>query len=962
MASVLRLPALLLLICVLGTLRLHGEIPAWPPADSDIPTDPAVISGRLDNGLVYAVLANKEPRERASVRLYVRAGSLDESDEERGLAHYLEHMAFNGTKNFPADTLVEYFQRQGMSFGADTNASTGFDKTIYMLELPKGDTVSLTEGLMVLRDFADGMLIEEKEVEKERGIIFAEKRARDSVEFRTMLAEYAFVLPEVRMTSRFPIGVDETLQAADAARLRAFYERWYRPENMAVVIVGEIDTAAAVGLIRDAFGSMRAAVPTAARADRGRVAPLDEPSAAVHAEAEATTVNVSIQVISPWQELPDTAANRVRELPLQVACAIINRRLDELARKEGAPFTGGGTSAGPGDDVFRVASIEMNGAPDRWRDSLALAEQELRRALEHGFSAAEVREITANIINSYEESVRAAPTRRSPGLASGLVGAIDEGNVFSTPATGLAIVKPAAEQTTPESCLAALRAAWASAAPHLFISGKLGSDVTAATVLDVYRASTKVAVAAPAQRDAEKFAYTDFGPLGEIAERRYIEDLDITQVRFANDVRLNLKRTDFQANSISMRARLGGGQLELPRDRPELGFVAGPLVAGSGLGKHTVEDLRRLLAGHSVGVGFGVDEETIDYSGGTSPKDLELQFQLLCAKITDPGLRDDALARIRRSFEQQYARLKHLPGGVAQLHIPPLLASGDPRFGIPPLERLLAVTPDEVRAWLSPIIADGALEVGIVGEIDIEATIEIARRTLGALPPRRPKPSFEEARRVTYPAEAPAREFTVETEIKKALVLTYWPTDDNSDIGRTRRLTVLSNVFEDRLRKVIREELAAAYSPSCASTCSNTYRGYGLFSVSIEVDPAEAAKIQAAVLRIAEELRAGGATEDEVTRAKEPILTSIKQTTRQNGYWLSAILDRAQEKPQVLDHARTRAADFAAITKAEIDALAARYLDNARAARFIITPAETPPTQPATPPASAPATASPSQP
>jgi len=940
MASALRPPALFLLVCALGALRLLGDIPAWPPVGSDVPPDPAVVSGRLDNGLVYAVLANSEPRERASVRLYVRAGSLDETDEERGLAHYLEHMAFNGTKHFPADTLVEYFQRQGMSFGADTNAYTSFDHTAYMLELPKGDGASLAEGLKVLRDIADGMLIEQTEVEKERGIIFAEKRARDSVEYRTALAEYQFVLPQVRMTHRWPIGVSETLEAADAARLRGYYERWYRPDNMALVIVGEIDPADTVALIREAFGSMQPAGPVAPRADLGHVVPLAAPVAAVHAEAEATTVSVSIQVISPWKDLPDTAANRVSELPLTVACAILSRRLDELARRPDAPFTGGGASAGPGDEVFRTASIELNGAPARWRESLTLAEQELRRALEHGFSASEVGEITANIINTSEEAVRSAPTRRSSALASALLGAIDQESVFNSPETSLAIVRPAAEALTAEACLAALREAWAAAAPHLFVSGRLEAGVTAATVLDTYRASTQVPVSAPALRADEAFAYTDFGPPGEVAERRHIEDLDITLVRFANGVRLNLKRTDFQANAIAVRARLGGGKLELPRDRPELAVVAGPLVAGSGLGRHSIEDLRRLLAGRSVGAGFGVGEDALEYSGGTSPKDLELELQLLCAKITDPGLREDALARVRRSFEQQYARLKHLPGGVAQLHIPPLLASGDPRFGIPPLERLLTVTPEDVRAWLAPIIAQGALEVAIVGEIDIDATIELARRTLGALPPRADKPAFEEARRVAFPTEAPVREFTVETGILKALVLTYWPTDDNSDIGRTRRLTVLSTIFEDRLRKVIREELAAAYSPSCGSNSSPTYSGYGLFSVSVEVDPAQAATIQAAVLRIADELRTGGVTEDEVTRAREPILTSIKQTVRQNGYWIASVVDRAQEEPEVLDHARTRAADFAAITKAEVDALAARYLDNTRAARFIITPAE----------------------
>ncbi len=942
-----------LLACLWAAGLLRAEIPAWPPPHSDVPPDPAVVSGRLENGLLYAVLPNTEPRERASVRLYVRAGSLDETDEERGLAHYLEHMAFNGTRNFPADTLVEFFQRHGMSFGADTNARTTFDHTLYMLELPKGDTASLTEGFQVLRDFADGMLIEQDEVEKERGIIFAEKRARDSVEFRTALADYSFHLPDVRLTHRWPIGVTETLEEADAARLRAYFERWYRPENMAVVVVGEIDASATVGLIRDAFASMEPATPAVPRADLGRVDPVSEPVAAVHAEVEATTVSVSIQVIAPWEDPPDSAASRIDEIPLEVACAILSRRLDRLARQENAPFTGGSAGAGPGDEVYRSAFIGLTGTPDRWRESLALAEQELRRALEHGFSAAEVREITATVINSFEESVRSASTRRSAALAAEIVDAIDEEYVFTTPEFDLSLVRPAAEALTPELCLDALRKAWSAAAPHLFVSGRLDRDVTAATVLDVYRASLQVPVAAPEDQLDVPFAYTTFGTPGEVAERRHIEDLDVTLVRFANGVRLNLKRTDFQANQISLHARLGGGKLELPRDRPELAIVAGPLVNGSGLGRHTIEELRRLLAGRTVGVGFSVGEDALEYSGGTSPKDLELELQLLCAKITDPGLRSEALMRVRRSLEQDYNRLRHVPRGVAQLHIPPLLASGDPRFGLPPLERLLAVTPDEVRAWLTPIIEDGALEVAIVGEIDIEATIELARRTLGALPPRAAKPPFDEARQVAFPAEPPVAEFTVETEIKKALVLTYWPTDDDADIGRVRRLSLLAAVFDDRLRKTIREELAAAYSPSSSSAPSGTYRDYGLFSVGVEVDPAQAAVVQGAVLRIAEELRTGGVTEDEVARAKEPRLTSIRQSVRQNNYWLGNVLRKAQEHPKDLEHARSLAQDYAAITTADLNGLAGRYLDNARAARFIITPAEPGPETGGNPPTEA---------
>lgn len=914
----------------------------WPP-QTDLPLDTAVTAGTLPNGLRYAVRPNQEPRGRVSLRLLVRAGSLDETETERGLAHYLEHMAFNGTRDYPTETaLIEFFQRQGMSFGGDSNASTGFENTMYLLELAHNDEATVREGLKVFQNFADGMLIDGDEVAKERGIIFSEKRARDSVEFRTALAEYAFILPDTLIPARWPIGIDETLNGANRERLDGFYRRWYRPDNMAVVIVGDIDPAATVELIKTAFSPLTASGELPARADRGRVVPVTQPEALVHREVEASTVTIAFDVTSPYTKQPDSVAERLRDLPRGLAHAMLNRRLERLAKKENAPFTHASAGASDNFDFVTVASLEITGTPDRWRESLAVGEQELRRALQFGFAPAELQEITASSINGLEEEVRSAATRRSSGLASALAAAIENDTVFTTPETDLAIARPALEQVTVDDCLAALRQAWAVAAPRLFVSGRLAETDTKEDVLATFQQSMGVAVAPPEDITTTEFAYTDFGPAGEVVSREHVEDLDLTLVRFANGVRLNLKRTDFQANTINLSARLGGGTLELPLDRPELARVAGPLLNEGGLGQHDEDELQRILAGRSVGLGFGIGEDAFSFGGRTSPKDLELELQLLCAYLTDPGLREDVLPRIRKSIEQNHERMLHVPGGIVQLQVRPLLASGDPRFVTPPVEKQLAVTPADVRAWLTPILQRGALEVAIVGDIDIDQTIAFAARTLGALPKRDEKPAFAAARVVKFPTPSPSATLPVDTEIPKSLVLVFWPTTDNHDIQRTRRLGLLAEVLGDRLRKVVREKLGAAYSPNAQSSMSETYPGYGLLYTAVEVAPDQATIVTDAILELAEELRTSGITEDELQRTREPLLTSIRESWRQNNYWLGSVLSHAQEKPQYLEYSRNRQADFESITVADLNALAAEYLIPEKAAKFIVEPVAPP--------------------
>jgi zinc protease len=290
-----------------------------------------------------------------------------------------------------------------------------------------------------------------------------------------------------------------------------------------------------------------------------------------------------------------------------------------------------------------------------------------------------------------------------------------------------------------------------------------------------------------------------------------------------------------------------------------------------------------------------------------------------------------------------------MPEGAFQLEIERALASDDPRFGLPPMETLARYTMADVRAWLAPELAKGTLELSIVGDIDIEATIALAARTFGAIPARSAKPAYDAQRRVAFPAAGTAQERKVQTEIARGTVYVFWPTDDALDAPRNRRLGLLSSVIEDRLRLKIREGLGGAYSPQAGNDGSDTFPGYGYMLVQIGVDPAQAPAILAAVREIAESLRTGGITEDELQRAKQPILTQIAESARTNPYWLGAVLSSCRELPQRLDWARTRTADVTAITREEINAFAAKYLLPERLVSYVVLPEPMPAAAPTAP-------------
>jgi zinc protease len=954
-------PALLRVLRLLPLLApLLAFADVFPHDSSDLPVDPAVKWGRLDNGIRYALRPNHEPKGRASLRLTVAAGSLHEADDQRGLAHFLEHMAFNGSAHFPAGTLVEYFQRLGLSFGGDTNAQTGFDRTTYLLELPDTKPETIAQAFTLFADYAGGLLLAPGEIDRERGIILSEKRERDSVEFRQFVGEFEFLLPESRFVQRIPIGTEEVITHASRERFADFYDTWYRPELITVVAVGDFDPAAIEAQLKQALTPLAARGPARPEPGRGRIDTVNGVVARLLPEPEAGAVQVSIQTITPYAHEADNSANRLKYLPRSLALRMLNRRFSILAKQEGAPFLSGSVGATEQFDFFRNAAVELTCKPEQWRAALAVGEQELRRALQFGFQSAELKEAVAQERNNLEQAVRTASTRRSERLAAELVSAFVDREVFTTPATELALFGPALDQITPDECLAALRGAWdEKIGRRIFVTGNLQLEDAENQIVAAYEASHATAVSPPAKIEEAAFAYTDFGPAGEIAKQETIADLGVTLIEFKNGVRLNLKPTDFEAGVIRLNLRVGGGKLTEPAGQAGLWFLASNSLLLGGLGQHSADDLQRLLAGHTVGRSFGVGNDAFNFGGSTNQADLALELQLLCAYLTDPGYRPEAMRLIAKNLGPFYTRLGNTVEGPLQTEAPRLLAAGDPRFGIPPLSALAARTMDEVKAWLTPEFAHGALEIAIVGDFDPAAATAAVARTFGALPPRAAKPAYAAARRVAFPATPLAQQFAVPTEIPKGQVVLFWPAADAREVKLSRRLNLLASVLRDRLRKKIREEMGSAYSPDASTSLSDTFTDYGFLVADAGVAPDQARAVAAAVKACAADLFAHGVTEEELVRAKQPVLTGIKTSQRTNPYWLGSVLAAAQEFPERLDWSRSRLTDTESITAAELTALARQYLDPAKAHEFISLPALSKSNGPALKPAAPPAPAVP---
>ncbi|HRD47651.1 MAG TPA: insulinase family protein, partial [Caulobacter sp.] len=768
------------------------------------------------------------------------------------LAHFLEHMAFNGSKGIPEGEMVKMLERQGLAFGADTNASTDFEETVYKLDLPRTDDATVDLSLKVMRETASELLIDPAAVDRERGVVLSEERTRDSPGWRVFKARLRFILKGQRPPERWPIGTVDILKNAPASEISAYYRTWYRPERATLIAVGDFDVDAMEAKIKAAFGDWRNAHRDGQDPAMGPVARRGLETMVVVEPGSSTTLQIGW--VAPVDLTRDTQAKRRRQWTEQLGFSVLNRRLEALARGGDAPFLSAGAFSSNQVQAARVTTVAVTARPGAWQSALAAVEQEQRRAVTFGVRQDELDREIEEYRQALKTRAAAAATRRTPGLANELVGSLGEDDIITSPAQDLALFEAVVKDLKAATVSDALKGAFAGAGPLVFVATPTPIEGAEAAVAQAFEASRKLAVTAPEAPRQIAWPYGSFGPAGKVAEQTEVTDLDTVFVRFENGVRLTVKPTRFRDDQVLVKVRIGDGLMALPADRQSM-FWAHSAVVEGGLAKISAEDMERVLASRVYSARFGVDDDAFVLTGGTRPEDLDVQLQVLAAYASEPGWRPEAFQRARTYAGTLSEQWQATDGGVFNRDLAGLLHNGDRRWTWPSAQDIASARPEDLKASLDAALTTGGIEVVIVGDITVDKAIEAIAATFGALG-KRPEVRLAPPASVGFPAPVAAPVvLTHGGRDDQSVAYIAWRTDDfYADVQKARNVALLGDVIDLRLTQELRENQGATYSPSVGWNASDVWTDWGYLSARVEIPPPLVEGFYRDVKRIAADL------------------------------------------------------------------------------------------------------------
>ncbi|MFM5883982.1 MAG: M16 family metallopeptidase [Novosphingobium sp.] len=896
---------------------------AWAHEASDLKPDGAVRFGRLANGMRYAILQNKTPADGVAMRLWTGSGSIQERDDELGLTHYLEHMAFRGSKAVPDGDVVRMLQRHGLAFGPDTNAFTSWDRMQFEFNFPKADASSLDDGLKILREAASNLNLDPKLVDAERGVLLSEERVRDTGQMRGLYATIGHIMQGTRAARRLPIGTIEVLKAANAQQLRRIYNANFRPENAALVIVGNIDVDTIERDIKTRFGDWQAAGAPADKVTYGVPRP-ERKAAELIAPGAADAVTVSW--LRPVDRSAPSAAGERAKVLRWLGMAALNNRLADRAAKAGSPFVAG--SAEVIDNLFNSAAltnVEINAPPEKWGEALDAVLEEQRLIARDGISPADLARAVGVVRTQLESAAAGAATRENVQLAGQLADSINQAQVFTSPQQDLDLARPVLAAASAEAVSQAYRAAFAGEGPILFRTAKAGAVGEAALA---ERLSTALTRALPAARVEQAFVwpYAQFGAAGTVKSRSSDSQLGTTTVQFGNGTRLIVKPTPFEKDRIRVAVTLGGGAAVVPPGLAHALWAVNQAPFG-GTGKASMAQIMQWAqaGGKSVNVTVTAGKTATQLGGTTRPADLDAQLQLLTAFARDPAFGPEMGQRITATGPMI---ANQVAGNVVYAYVrerSKAMVGGDARFADIPGDADIAKTSgDDVAQILRPQLG-GAADVAIVGDVTVDQAIAATAATFAAGARRSAvKPPFP---RVTMPkgggAPIAARHGGRDDQ---AVAGIYWQMPDYfADPKTAATAQVVSNVLGQRLVDTVREKLGLTYSPVSEVEAGRQLAGYGYLGVWIETPPTNFATFRDLVSKEVANLAAKPVTADELQRAKQPLIESRKKLGENNDYWigsLSLLLRDPRRRQDILG----RVSQIEAVDAAAVQALVARRM------------------------------------
>lgn len=923
--------AFLALSAILGpaaALAAPADAPvatARQPDLNAIRPDPEVRRGVLPNGLRYAVMRNATPQGALSIRLGVDVGSFEESDAERGAAHFVEHMVFNGSRNFPEGDVDRIFQPLGVGFGRDQNAATGLFSTIYGLDLRTTANGPVDTAFKWVRDVADGALFEDRAVNRERGVIMAERETDLTPIESTREAMRQFQNQGLRSADRDPIGTVESLKTLNSTTLKAFYRRWYRPDNAVVVVIGDLPAEVLEKQVAEVFGSWAASGPAPTRTKLGQASGKRPLEILVRNEPNAPTMVEACRDRPAEPNAPQTVDSLRARTASQLWRRILESRLARATITAHPAYLSASVSFSDDSRESAETCLSLIAADDDWRTALESATAELRRLAAQGPTDHEFETAVEDFRSRYRGAVGGAPTRDTASQAQGLIEAGLEGHSPPAPREALRAFDLAVEDLSPNDLKAALARDWSGDGPLVSVVSPKAPDKK--TVLAAWTA----ALAAPALAQyvdppISKWAYTSFGRKGQVTKRETIADGDFTRLTFKNGVILNFKHTDFQREEVLVDVRFAGGQHDIPNRDSFLAEMAASSFKAGGLGRESVEEVYSQFGGATWEADLNIDFDAFRLRGRSSVASLDRQVSVLAAFMSDPGFRPAIDARLSAMMKATYRSYATSPQLVMTAALDKAL---DPvNGGLPTQEQAARMRAKDFERLLKPIVLSAPMEVTVVGDTDEQSVTDLIAGTFGAMSRRRDwvtDPKTHAFMRI--PASAPKLiRATHEGSSEQAIASIIWPLWVAEPPRRREEMAVnlAAEILSTKLRRRIREDLGMSYAPQ-ASTMMPDHADQGVLTAVIEAYPGDIDAVVRETKKLAQSMVAGDITQAELDEVMRPMVSSMQSDARTNAFWIDVMSGSAVDPARAPDIIG-QAALISSLTLPEVKKAAAVWL------------------------------------
>jgi zinc protease len=874
--------------------------------DAPLTLDPTIRTGQLDNGMVYYIKQNKKPENRAELRLVVNAGSILEKDNQQGLAHFVEHMAFNGTKNFKKSEIVDYLEGIGVKFGAHLNAYTSFDETVYMIQIPTDSQAIMDKGFLILRDWADGVAFEGEEIDKERGVVTEEWRLGRGAQARMRDQWFPVIFKDSRYALRLPIGKKEIIQEADHETFREFYRDWYRPDLMAVIAVGDFDVDEVEARIKEQFG----AIPKGEPSVRTMYQVPDHKETLVSVATDKEADYTAVQLIYKHDTQEEKLVKDYRQFLVQsLYNEMLNMRLGELRQSENPPFLyayGYYSSLVRTKDAFFSTAVTKQ---DELLKGLKAVVLENERVKQFGFTASELARAKKELINSYDRSYNERAKTESRSFASEYVRHF----LNNEPAPGITLEHAIATKYTADIKLEevnALAKKWITEENLAIVVTAPEKDgvkmPTEMQILGVLKEARGAKIKAYVDEVVDQPLLADLPEAGAVTSTKELKELGLTQFTLSNGAKVIIKPTTFKQDQIMMRAISPGGHSNVADADHLSATMVTRVINQSGAGAFSNVDLQKMMAGNSAWVQPWVSELEEGISGGCRPTDLESMFQLTHLYLTSPRKDKTAFSTTIKTLKDDLENKGADPNQVYSDSSRVTLSNYHQRRQVMTTKRLSEIDHGKIMEIYVNRFADiSDFTFVLVGNVDGSTCKPLLEKYIGSLPGKGRKESWVDLG-IKPPKGQVKKTVKKGLEPKARVTLTFhgkfdWSYQERFD------LDAMVRVLRIKLRESMREDMGGVYGVGVRAAPRKYPNGAYSLKISWGCAPESVDALIAAAIKEIKTLQTEGPVAGDLEKVRKMLSRERETNLESNRWWMSAITQyyRHGDDPNIiLDHAK----------------------------------------------------------